>query len=427
MEMIAKLLAQREQEGLRQLFIAGLVIAGVSIVMNIFLLPDTPVRNLRLVGWGLPVGATLIALWLLSTNRPLPLAGSLFILLAVSYSAFAAYTNYLTLDHERFSAAAILFVTDVPGIALVIAATALTLRPAYPIATAVCLVGMYCVFLIFALSDPQTKIGTDYASMLSEPVVLPTREASNTVYVLLIGGVVAAAVHNARQTVLKAVDLEVKNRDLSRYFSPNVVARITSRNRDAASLGGVRQDVVILFSDLAGFTALSSRLQPEEALALLSEYRGHMVDAIFDHSGTLDKFLGDGIMATFGTADPDPDAAHKSVQAAFAMEAGLERLNDKRIVRGLEPLSHRIGIHAGPALVGNVGTDKRLEFTVIGPSVNVASRVEHACKELGESLLVSASVQARAAASTNWRAVDKIPVDGRSEGLMLFAPDGITA
>lgn len=423
MELAERLFADREREGLWTLLITGLILAGVAIVLNILLLPDTPMRKWRLIAWIIPVGGASLGLWLLRYPRLVRISGFFYSGLAAGYVGFAAYANYLSLDPGLFAPNAIVLLADYAAMGMVIAATALTLRPIYPIVTAIFIVGIYGVFLAVGFADPRAQFAVDYADFLSRPANMPIKEAGNIIFLLSTGFVVALAVRNARGMVREAVQNEVANRYLARYFSPNVVDRITGSGQAFPDLGANRQDVVILFSDLVGFTALSARLQPEEALALLSEYRGRMVDAIFEHSGTLDKFIGDGIMATFGTPDPDPNAATHAVEDALAMEAALERLNEEREARGSEPLQHRIGVHAGPALVGNVGTDKRLEFTVIGPSVNVASRVERACKDLNESLLVTASVQARAATTTRWRAVEKIPVDGRAEGLMLFAPE----
>jgi adenylate cyclase len=117
-----------------------------------------------------------------------------------------------------------------------------------------------------------------------------------------------------------------------------------------------------------------------------------MVAAIFEHGGTLDKFIGDGIMATFGTPRPAPDDAQRAVAAALSMLDRLDGLNNRFHADGLPELKIGIGIHSGPAIVGNIGTSARLEYTVIGDTVNTASRLESACKETGDPLLVSRAV-----------------------------------
>ena len=185
--------------------------------------------------------------------------------------------------------------------------------------------------------------------------------------------------------------------------------------------GGREQDVVVLFSDIAGYTRLCAGLSPSQALSLLSEYQEYMVTEIFSAGGTLDKFIGDGIMATFGTPVAVPDAADRAVQAARGMTAALERLNAVRVARGEPPLAQRIGIHAGPAVVGNVGTRQRLEFSVIGDAVNVANRIETACKKTGRAVMMSAAVVSRLQAAADIERLGEIALDGQPRPIELYA------
>ena len=147
-----------------------------------------------------------------------------------------------------------------------------------------------------------------------------------------------------------------------------------------------------------------------------------MVEVIFANNGTLDKFTGDGIMATFGTPDPDPNAASEAVESALGMQQALNMLNRERGMDGAPPIRHRIGIHAGPAIVGNVGTSHRLEFTVIGNTVNVASRIEEACRNLGEDILATEAVQALVPDEFAWIDRGVVTVDGQPEQIRVFVP-----
>lgn len=177
----------------------------------------------------------------------------------------------------------------------------------------------------------------------------------------------------------------------------------------------------MLFSDLAGFTRACSGLPASDALAMLSEYQERMVVEIFRAGGTLDKFIGDGIMATFGTPMPVADAADRAVRAARGMVAALADLNRERVKRGQQPLMQRIGIHAGPAIVGNVGTHQRLEFTVIGDTVNVASRIENACKRMGKAAMLSAAVVERLTMAVAMEPVGPVTLDGQPRPVELYA------
>ena len=154
---------------------------------------------------------------------------------------------------------------------------------------------------------------------------------------------------------------------------------------------------------------------------MLSEYQECMVAEIFRAGGTLDKFIGDGIMATFGTPTPVADAADRAVRAARGMIAALADLNRDRVARGQAPLVQRIGIHAGLAVVGNVGTRQRLEFTVIGNTVNVASCIENACKRIGKPAMLSAAVVERLTMAAALELLGPVALDGQTQPVELYA------
>ncbi|MGA2977509.1 MAG: adenylate/guanylate cyclase domain-containing protein [Spirochaetia bacterium] len=227
--------------------------------------------------------------------------------------------------------------------------------------------------------------------------------------------------HRSRRTVIEAVDLQNANSQLSRYFSPNIVKKISSEQSSFFKPGGRVHDVAVLFSDIRSFTTLSESLQPDEVLRMLSDYQQRMTDAIFKYGGTLDKFIGDGIMATFGTPDQSPDDAERAVLAGLEMNRALIRMNDERSRQNLAPIRHGIGIHFGPALVGNVGTSQRLEFTVIGDTVNAASRIESACKETKRDFLISGTVKERLGVGIATEDLGPIGVKGKNIPLNVFA------
>lgn len=157
-------------------------------------------------------------------------------------------------------------------------------------------------------------------------------------------------------------------------------------------LGGERKNVAILFSDIRSFTTMSESMEPEEVVEMLNEYMSAMVKVIRTHHGVIDKFVGDAIIALWGVPDSNPNDIENAVKAALGMRKSLKRLNLKRELKGKPPLSIGIGINYGPAVAGNMGSEEKMEYTVLGDSVNLTSRIESMTKELNTDLLVSESI-----------------------------------
>lgn len=302
-----------------------------------------------------------------------------------------------------------------------IAGMTLTLRPLHVAIAGVGVAAALVAFFAIAARDPATSFAWYSAEALLGPAVSPSRLILELLAVGSATTGAAVATSFARRTVREAVALQRMTDQLSRYFSPAVASGIRDGGEAFLRPGGREQEVVVLFSDLTGFTRTCAGLPPGEALALLSEYHERMVTEIFAAGGTLDKFIGDGIMATFGTPLPAADAADRAVQAARGMMKAVAALNRDRAARGQAPLVQRIGLHAGPAVVGNVGTRQRLEFTVIGDTVNVASRIEKACKRVGRAALVSAAVLQRLTVAAPLEPIGAVALDGQPQPLELHA------
>jgi len=186
-------------------------------------------------------------------------------------------------------------------------------------------------------------------------------------------------------------------------------------------LGGTEQEITVMFVDIRSFTARSARLSPTKAVGLLNEFLRVMVEAVEgEHGGMINKFLGDGFMALFGIGREDRDHADKALAAARSIQRTMEKLNAERASRGEDAIQIGIGINTGPAIVGSIGSPERMEFTVIGNTVNVASRIEALNKTLNTSLLISKSTREALREAAALRALPPQPVKGVDELVEVF-------
>jgi adenylate cyclase len=199
---------------------------------------------------------------------------------------------------------------------------------------------------------------------------------------------VALSIYSQRLTR----DLQAQNQLLQRlltHFSPKVRQRLLERaGRGRLTLGGERSEVSILFSDIRGFTRMSATMEPDDVVDMLNAYFAALVEAIFRCEGTVDKFIGDAILAVFGSPDPDPEHHHQALHAALAMQEAVQKLNAARKERNQPTCEIGIGVHSGDVLHGFVGTQERLEFTVVGDAVNRASRF---CAAAGANEIILSS------------------------------------
>ena len=206
---------------------------------------------------------------------------------------------------------------------------------------------------------------------------------------------------------------------LSRYLPPGIVREML-KNPLAAQLGGKRADITVLFSDIRGFTTLSERLAPEEVVTLLNEYLTAMTEVIFRHGGTVDKYEGDAILAFFGAPQAHDDDPERAVRTAVEMRELLGELEQSWIERTQTPLHIGIAINTGVAMVGNIGSQKRMDYTVIGDAVNLTSRIQDLTKEYGVSILISSSTYAHVKHLCQVRALGTTEVRGRRQLVDLY-------
>jgi adenylate cyclase len=202
-----------------------------------------------------------------------------------------------------------------------------------------------------------------------------------------------------------------------------VIDRMVKAER-LPELGGEVKTVTVLFSDLAGFTSLSERLSAAALVELMNDYLTAMTDIIEAESGFVGRYIGDAIDSAFGAPVDDAQHALHAVRAALACDARLAALNRDGAF-GDNQLRARIGLNAGEALVGNIGSRKRFNYTVMGDTVNLASRLEGANKIYGTAILVAESVWQAAGAAIAWREIDRVRVVGRATPVVLFEPLGL--
>ena len=211
----------------------------------------------------------------------------------------------------------------------------------------------------------------------------------------MVVGVGLAILWQANRHVLAAAEFEKNNAALGKYFSPDVKKEVEKAGLDVSALEPRNMPVAVLFTDIEGFTKLAEPMRSREVLSLLSEYQSLMVNAIFDHRGTVDKFIGDAVMATFGTPQSHGNDAQNAFDCAVSMHRKMQAWNKDRVKKGLPEIRHRVGIHFGNCVVGNVGSEQQLEYTVIGDTVNVESRICDLCKDVDTNFMVSRDLHDR--------------------------------
>jgi adenylate cyclase len=202
-------------------------------------------------------------------------------------------------------------------------------------------------------------------------------------FCIAFAGIAAVAIENGQ--FAQRIQRELLTRsNFERFFTPQLAKRI-AESSETIRLGGDKRPIAVLFTDIRGFTAMSESMRPEDMAHLLTEYLTQMVECVFRYDGTLDKFIGDSVMAQWGAPLGGPDDADKAMAAAIEMMHELDNLNARWVSEGRPQLSHGVGLNFGEAFAGNIGSERRLEFTVIGDVVNTAARLCAAAE--GEILL----------------------------------------
>ena len=242
--------------------------------------------------------------------------------------------------------------------------------------------GLLMAYVVYA--DPtDAMITRDYVAYLTSNSVLLGAEFDKILSILVVTALIAVALHRAKELLLRAFSEETAARELSRFFDPEVAARIKGAEQQIHAGSGEMREASILNLDMRGFTRLAGAAPPAEVMGLLADYQRHMVPVIQRHGGSIDKFLGDGIMATFGAAQPSETYAADALAALEDVMAAAEAWSAERAAAGQSCPPVNGAVATGPILFGAVGDETRLEYTVIGDAVNLSAKLEKHNKEIG--------------------------------------------
>jgi len=421
---ISALLHRREVEGLRW-FIGVQIVAIAILGVGLAIFVSNP--GGQFISGMTAALACLVLFWLFRlTGRTenLLLVGLATGLVAIVVTGPIPFLEWRSAGIDQVPGAYLAKTGYVMGPAIV-GLSALTLNPRHPLTLTALILLLEGIYLAVALSDGRTVYAEHrtWEEHVMGPAIHFGKVANQLAFFAATGAIISLVAWVARRTVRSGVALEKSNVQLQRYFSPDVARTIAGA--EVLRPGGRVREIAVLSSDIQGFTRLSHDLTADQTVALLARYREAMTAAIFGAGGSIDKFIGDGILATFGALTDLPDARDRALRAAVDMNRALAAMNAELRSEGRAPLAHRIGLDAGEALVGNVGTPERLEFTVIGDVVNRASRIEQQCKRSGDSLLLSEAVRAGLAGPAELVSRGRPDLPGIEEPPELFGlPDG---
>lgn len=336
-----------------------------------------------------------------------------FEVMLVSFQLYVDVSDPLTSSLLAFASPVLLIV------ALVICVQALRSKVLLHVATTTLLLAL-CGLILF--HDPQLGLPVSDDALTELQAVNSLPPTLMRLFMLFaMAGVVGTAVYKSKQLV-ERVGRETETAENRKRFLPNEISDTMSDLDIEALRLGKETDLAVLFIDIRGFTALAERASPRETAELLTEFRALVTDASLENDGIVDKFIGDGALLIFGLHSDISQAATNALAAARNMLRAIDRWNSMRDAEGTDPINLAIGVHAGPAIVGAVGDKRRLEFTAIGATVNLASRLEETAKKHNESLVVSRStLDLVSANASDFKPLGLVNIRGSSHPIEVLA------
>jgi adenylate cyclase len=287
----------------------------------------------------------------------------------------------------------------------------------------VLIVAMALAFGLIATLMPAWWAAGAFVVLVAAFVALATREFATGHWINITQPVLASSLALfggvGYQYFFEGREKRKMKRLFGQYVSKDVYEQLVA-NPELARLGGQRRQMTVLFSDIRGFTTVSESGQPEEIVAILNEYFTRMVEIVFAHKGTLDKFVGDMVMALFGAPLDDADHAQHAVDAALEMVRELNRLNQKWAAEGRPALDIGIGISTGPMIAGNIGSEAIMSYTVIGDAVNLGARLESLNKQYGTRIIISQATRAALPDRYHFRPLGDVVVKGKTMPVAIF-------
>lgn len=250
--------------------------------------------------------------------------------------------------------------------------------------------GWLAMILYVIVSDPADNMITrDYVAYMTSNSILLGAEFDKIISILLVTGILALAIRRAHTLLVRAVSEQEAAKDLSRFFDDSVASQIRDADRAITAGEGIKRDAAVLNVDIRGFTSMAEKMDASQVMTLLAEYQSQLVPVIQAHGGTIDKFMGDGIMATFGAAAPSDSYAADALNGLDAVMAVVDSWSESGSDSTLGRIIVNAAVDAGPVAFGAVGNETRLEYTVIGSPVNFSAKLEKHNKALGCRTLAS--------------------------------------
>jgi len=281
-------------------------------------------------------------------------------------------------------------------------------------------IGTVILLLAFGFVVLAVAVGVYASRLVTKPLILLAEDVSRISRLELDSGSAIRTRINEMVNILDSVENMKKGlRSFKKYVPSELVLQLMQMKKEAV-IEGEKRSVTLFFSDIAGFTSISEKLEPEQLVENLGAYFDGMSRIIQRSGGTLDKYIGDAIMAFWGAPNPHDDHASQACTAALECRAFLDELAVEWTRQGKPPFLTRIGVHTGEAIVGNMGYDERMNYTVIGDSVNLASRLEALNKYYGTDIIISADTYAAAGKDFVARKLDVVAVKGKEKGVLIY-------